>query len=652
MNRKNAVLLFAMFVAVLPLTSFMGVGVSAPISVGTDITCTVVTELFSLSPRDGQTVDTTGYSTAGIGGGTYRYSLGSVATVDGGFVLPGVGGTLTWSGVTFTGTNGTGRWLAVDQSRIDVKQLGATGDGATDDGPAIRRCLATGKVVEFSRGTYVVAADPASAFDDGGTTRYSYAIAVPSNAVLQFADGATLKLADNSASWTRVVAIQGVSNVRITGELRIDGNVENINAANNEHMHGLFIFDASDVYIQRVDSRNARADNILIAGTDNSTFSKNITIDSIRCVKAGRKNVVFQHFDEVTIGSMDLDNTTGGAAIFSGTADDTDKHCVDVEPDTPSGSALRRLSISTLVTRGSGNDFTAGTTVAHGKSTIINIGSLTHYHSQATYLIGMTSTDVQAWFQNACTIKIGKASFHNVTNAGVNPFQIFYGALFDAESITISGATPAVGDPMILIAQVGGDRPTVRIGYLSLTNTVGAGIENRDASVHVGRYEARTAGTTLWARGLSSTAGLTTDMSVGEFDMEDVGAPAGAGYAVYVSKDGSNDVVVNVESLTYRDTRTPKLTQVFYIGSGAASRLRIGEVTNDTGVSNITWAGADKFVKVAGGGGFPAIYICTGTPEAMITAPIGSVAYRTDGGSATTEYVKEANSDNTGWDPR
>lgn len=40
---------------------------------------------------------------------------------------------------------------------------------------------------------------------------------------------------------------------------------------------------------------------------------------------------------------------------------------------------------------------------------------------------------------------------------------------------------------------------------------------------------------------------------------------------------------------------------------------------------------------------------CTGTPEAQITAPIGSIARRTDGGASTTLYVKESGAGNTGW---
>jgi hypothetical protein len=39
----------------------------------------------------------------------------------------------------------------------------------------------------------------------------------------------------------------------------------------------------------------------------------------------------------------------------------------------------------------------------------------------------------------------------------------------------------------------------------------------------------------------------------------------------------------------------------------------------------------------------------TGTPEGVVTAPVGSLFLRTDGGAGTTLYVKESGSGNTGW---
>jgi hypothetical protein len=39
----------------------------------------------------------------------------------------------------------------------------------------------------------------------------------------------------------------------------------------------------------------------------------------------------------------------------------------------------------------------------------------------------------------------------------------------------------------------------------------------------------------------------------------------------------------------------------------------------------------------------------TGTPEGALTAPVGSLYLRFDGGAGTTLYVKETGTGNTGW---
>lgn len=91
-----------------------------------------VTALFSLKNIvDNQLVQTQGYSIEGVGGNLYRYDAGSSATIDGGFILPGIGGTLSFSGTTFNGTVGTGRFIALDQSVANVTKFGQT--GTSDD---------------------------------------------------------------------------------------------------------------------------------------------------------------------------------------------------------------------------------------------------------------------------------------------------------------------------------------------------------------------------------------------------------------------------------------------------------------------------------------------------------------------------------------
>jgi hypothetical protein len=43
------------------------------------------------------------------------------------------------------------------------------------------------------------------------------------------------------------------------------------------------------------------------------------------------------------------------------------------------------------------------------------------------------------------------------------------------------------------------------------------------------------------------------------------------------------------------------------------------------------------------------LFAGTGSPENVVSAPVGSLYLRTDGGALTTLYVKESGTSNTGW---
>lgn len=71
-----------------------------------------------------------------------------------------------------------------------------------------------------------------------------------------------------------------------------------------------------------------------------------------------------------------------------------------------------------------------------------------------------------------------------------------------------------------------------------------------------------------------------------------------------------------------------------------------GDVTVNTG--DILIGTADKSIKFSGNSNV--IWrVGAGTPEGAVTAPVGSLFTRTDGGANTTLYVKESGAGNTGW---
>jgi hypothetical protein len=85
-----------------------------------------------------------------------------------------------------------------------------------------------------------------------------------------------------------------------------------------------------------------------------------------------------------------------------------------------------------------------------------------------------------------------------------------------------------------------------------------------------------------------------------------------------------------------------------FVRLGGASTRPTSDNALDHGVATFRWA--NSFATQFRPGAGTVIWTSgTGTPEGAVTAPVGSLFTRTDGGAATTLYVKETGSGNTGW---
>jgi hypothetical protein len=101
-----------------------------------------------------------------------------------------------------------------------------------------------------------------------------------------------------------------------------------------------------------------------------------------------------------------------------------------------------------------------------------------------------------------------------------------------------------------------------------------------------------------------------------------------------------------------RDSGAGALVDALVVrASGAVDFLKADGTT-----VGMTWDAAAQAFVVSGSGGVrlgsasgPLVLPGSGTPEGAVSAPVGSLFLRTDGGAGTSLYVKQSGSGNTGW---
>lgn len=111
--------------------------------------------------------------------------------------------------------------------------------------------------------------------------------------------------------------------------------------------------------------------------------------------------------------------------------------------------------------------------------------------------------------------------------------------------------------------------------------------------------------------------------------------------------EGLNKAGVNV-TISEVDVEVPDLTggtvnakRVYKIQYGGSGLVTILTLDGTTGLIDAAYG-----FSIAGG---PTVKSGSGSPEGTVTAPIGSLWLRTDGGANTAIYAKESGTGNTGW---
>lgn len=97
-------------------------------------------------------------------------------------------------------------------------------------------------------------------------------------------------------------------------------------------------------------------------------------------------------------------------------------------------------------------------------------------------------------------------------------------------------------------------------------------------------------------------------------------------------RGGTRELVADIAALRIQQS-VDSLTDTDVAAAQAAADAAQADIDSHTASSN------------------PHTYLMwgTGSPEGAITAGVGTIFLRTDGGASTTLYVKESGSGNTGW---
>lgn len=127
---------------------------------------------------------------------------------------------------------------------------------------------------------------------------------------------------------------------------------------------------------------------------------------------------------------------------------------------------------------------------------------------------------------------------------------------------------------------------------------------------------------------------------------------SGTNQVVLVSSYGAAKPSLRLNNVAVFDTRAVKVKRILefetLIGMQGTS---LGTLYNPYSLPEwfSTYGNFKRAIRLTGGAVLPAVFIVEGSPEGVVTAPVGSLAMRTDGTAQATLYVKESGSAASGW---
>lgn len=220
---------------------------------------------------------------------------------------------------------------------LNAKDYGIKGDGVTNDTAAIQALINRmniGDTLYFFPGTFMIDATAAKK------------LIWKSNINIEISPQATLKVISNNAGNYELFDLSNLSNIRIIGGGRLQGERTTHTGTTGEWGMGIMMKKSSNISIEDIRIDDFWGDGIYVGGDGYGNQSKNICIRKVHADNNRRQGISVVNIDGLLVDGCTLSNTNGTAPQTG----------IDFEPNN-NGEMLKNIVVrGTKIINNAGGD--------------------------------------------------------------------------------------------------------------------------------------------------------------------------------------------------------------------------------------------------------------------------------------------------------
>lgn len=217
------------------------------------------------------------------------------------------------------------------ESEISITSFGAKGNDKNDDTRTIQKTIdsinnKTGGTVYFPKGTYYIDTIKSLKLKD--------------NITLKFGKGSVLRAIPNNSANYKIISIEDVKNVKITGLGKIYGDRKQHTGKKGEWGFGVSIRGSNNIHIENIQIYDCWGDGVYVGSTNKQNYSRDILIKKVIIKNNRRQGITVISARNLSIIDSTITDTKG-TAPESG---------IDIEPNEPN-EYLENIKIVNLSTK-------------------------------------------------------------------------------------------------------------------------------------------------------------------------------------------------------------------------------------------------------------------------------------------------------------